>query len=379
MKKKIAYCLPSLYIAGGMERVIVLKANYLVQQGYEIYLILTDGKDKKIWFDPDPAIKIIHLDIDFDELWNLPFYKKIFVYLRKQYLYKKRLRKCLSSIHPDITISTLRREINFIGSLKDGSRKIGEIHVNRKNYRNIDQANASIIKKVIQHYWTRQLIKKIKLLDQFVVLCEEDKVQYPELQNSCVIPNPLTFFPDQVSTTTSKQVLAVGRYEPQKGFDLLLQAWKIVQEKCPDYHLEIYGAGDYTPYNQLIQELHLENSCHLHGPVKNIMEKYLDSALFVLSSRFEGFGMVITEAMACGVPAVAFACPCGPKDIIKDGEDGILVENGNIDQLAQQICYLLDHESIRQEMGKKARENIERFKIEHVGKQWENLFQEILK
>lgn len=377
MKKKIAYCLPSLYIAGGMERVLCLKANYLARAGYEIYLILTDGKDKKIWYELEPEIKIIHLDINFDELWHLPLLKKITVYLRKQKIYKQRLKQCLDEIHPDITISTLRREINFINQLKDGSRKVGEIHVNRKNYRNFNGQNPSFFKKLLQQYWTRQFLRKIKQLDRFVVLCEEDKKQYPELKNICVISNPLTFFPDKVSDGNSKQILAVGRYEPQKGFDLLLQAWQKVHREFPDYTLAIYGAGDHAPYDRIVRELHLEDSCRLNGPVENITEKYLESCLFVLSSRFEGFGMVITEAMACGVPAVSFSCPCGPRDIIRDGEDGLLVENGNIEELSEKIIYMLQHPNKRKEMGKAARKNVERFRMQSIGKQWIELFNQL--
>lgn len=377
MKKKIAYCLPSLYIAGGMERVLCLKANYLARAGYEIYLILTDGKDKKIWYELEPEIKIIHLDINFDELWHLPLLKKITVYLRKQKIYKQRLKQCLDEIHPDITISTLRREINFINQLKDGSRKVGEIHVNRKNYRNFNGQNPSFFKKLLQQYWTRQFLRKIKQLDRFVVLCEEDKKQYPELKNICVISNPLTFFPDKVSDDNSKQILAVGRYEPQKGFDLLLQAWQKVHREFPDYTLAIYGAGDHAPYDRIVRELHLEDSCRLNGPVENITEKYLESCLFVLSSRFEGFGMVITEAMACSVPAVSFSCPCGPRDIIRDGEDGLLVENGNIEELSEKIIYMLQHPNKRKEMGKAARKNVERFRMQSIGKQWIELFNQL--
>lgn len=174
-------------------------------------------------------------------------------------------------------------------------------------------------------------------------------------------------------------MLAVGRYEPQKGFDLLLQAWQQVQRKHTDYRLAIYGAGDPAPYRRQAQELKIENSCQFNAPVDNIAEKYMESEIFVLSSRFEGFGMVITEAMSCGIPSVSFACPCGPKDIIDDNEDGFLVENGNIDKLAEKICYLIEHPETRHQMGVRARNNARRFQLENIMQQWEQLFDEVLK
>jgi glycosyltransferase involved in cell wall biosynthesis len=193
-----------------------------------------------------------------------------------------------------------------------------------------------------------------------------------------VIYNPLSFFPDSTSNCTSKQVRAVGRYMPQKGFDRLIPAWKQISKKHPDWVLKIYGDGMRTSLQNQINELQLNSSCFLEPSTPNIVDRYLESSIFVLSSRFEGFGMVITEAMACGVPPVSFACPCGPKDIIKDGEDGLLVENENIEQLTEKICYLIENEDVRKEMGKKARINVERFKVENIAKQWDDLFKDLL-
>ena len=377
---KIVYCTPALYMAGGVERVLTLKANYFAEHfGYDITIILTEGKDKPLFYPLSDRIKIVNLNVNFEELWTSSFVKKVFVYLSKQRIFKKRLTAELMHIHPDITVSLLRREINFINDIKDGSKKIGELHVNRANYRNFEEGDANFIKNLFAKFWMRSLVSHLKQLDKFIVLTEEDKASWTELSNVEVIPDPLAFDITEVSPLKAKRVIAVGRYVYQKGFDLLLQAWAKIEKLFPDWELAIYGMGDRSSYENLAQQLGINmNRCHLNGSTQNIRKEYLESSLFVFSSRFEGFGMVLIEAMACGLPVVSFDCPCGPKDIVSHDEDGLLVPSGDIDKLANAMSQLMDSYELRHQMAKNAICNVRRFQIDEIADRWQLLFEDVL-
>ena len=374
---KLVYITPALYMAGGVERVLTLKANYFADHfGYDITIILTEGKNKPMFYPLSNKIHVVNLNIGFEELWTCSFAKKVLVYLKKQRQFKKALTKELMRIHPDVTVSLLRREINFLNDIKDGSRKIGELHVNRANYRNFETNDSNFIKNLFAKFWMYSLVSKLKHLDQFIVLTEEDKKAWAELPNISVIPDPLSFSPTQKSSLSIKRVIAVGRYVYQKGFDQLLQAWATIERQYPEWQLVVFGDGNRTPYEQQMKELGIDdNRCHLYGPTTDIQQEYVNSSLFAFSSRFEGFGMVLVEAMACGLPVVSFDCPCGPKDIVKDGEDGILVENGNIKLFASSLSKLMSDEALRQSMSKAALKNVQRFSMEQIAEQWRNIFE----
>ena len=376
-KLKIVYVTPALYMAGGVERVLTLKANYFAEHyGYDITIILTEGKDKPLFYPLSDKIKVINLDIGFEELWTCSFAKKIFVYLKKQRQFKEALTNELMQLRPDITISLLRREINFINDMKDGSRKIGELHINRANYRNFKTENANNIKRLFAKYWSANLVSHLKKLDKLVVLTEKDREAWTELNNVVTIPDPLSFTPASVSPLTEKRVVSIARYSHEKGIDLLLKAWSIAEKRAIDWRLDIFGDGDRMVYEQLIDELSIDKSrCQLHSRTNNVEKELINSSLFVLSSRFEGFGMVLTEAMACGLPVVSFDCPWGPRSIITNHEDGLLVDNGDVVALAEGLSFMMNDNSLRQSMHNAGLRNVQRFSIGQIAERWKVIFE----
>jgi len=373
---KIVYCTPSLYMAGGVERVLTLKANYFADiYGYDVTIITTDGNDKPNFFPLSKSVKVLNLNINFEEMWHCSFFKRLCLYFPKEKLFKKRLTEELYRIRPDITISLLRREINFLTEIHDGSKKIGEIHINRAHYRNFTPNRSNPFKAIFASYWKHGLVEKLKRLDRFVVLTEYDRQAWQEIPRVDVIPNPLPFYPDQLPTVRRQRIIAVGRYFDEKGYDMLLKAWVIVERACDDWELDIYGDGNKSYYEKIAASLNLDKKrCRLNDSIFDVQKEYLDSSLFVCTSRFEGFGMGIVEAMACGLPVVAFDCLWGPRSIITDGEDGLLVENGHIEKMADTILSLINHPERISEMGMNARKNVQRFNIDVVAKKWKRLF-----
>lgn len=375
---KIVYYIPSLYIAGGLERVITGKANYLAGlPGYEVTILTSEQQARDCYYPLSPRVNHYDLGVVIDNPKQRSLLMKILTYPVKYLQFKRRFTRFLIETKPDITISTLRRECNFIHKLRDGSLKIGESHITRNAY----SALSWRIRKssrLIHRYLERRYVNKLKRFDKIVFLTWEEQEMWPELHNSAVIHNYQEMECEVSAALTNKRVIAVGRYAYQKGFDLLAEAWKLVAEKHPDWSLHLYGEGDRDELERRIHNLGLAGTLITHGKTSHITEKYLESSIFVLSSRYEGFGLVLTEAMSCGVPPVSFACPTGPRDIITDGLDGLLVKNGDIAGLAEKICYLIENEDVRREMGRNARESVKRFKKENIMSQWMDLFEELI-
>lgn len=378
-KYKIVICTPALYSAGGVERVVSVKASYFADQlDYDVTIIVTEGKGRDCFFHISDKVRIINYELNFEELWRLSFVRKVFAYFCKQRRFKKKLKADLIEICPDFTISTLRREINFLTGINDGSLKIGELHVNRNNYRNFDVNHSNSVKRLFAKLWMNSLLRHLKRLDKMVVLSDSALKEWPELGNVVKIPDALPFKIDGNSDLSAKRIISIGRYAYDKGNDLLLQAWAIIEKEHPDWFLDIYGNGDKEPYKIQMVELGIDpNRCHLYGPISDVKKEYLSSSVFVLPSRFEGFGLVIIEAMACGVPVVAFDCENGPRSIIADGETGFLIPPFDINALAEKVMLLNSDVELRKQIGKNAQEAVSQYDIDRIGLQWKYLFEEL--
>lgn len=377
---KIAYLYPSLNTVGGADRIITEKANYLAEHfGYEVWIITAHQLGKPLFFPLSPRVTHIDLNVDFNQQYRHSLLVRAWIYFKLLRIYKQRLSKLLYTLHPDIVITTISRDIDFLPRIKDGSLKIAEAHVAKPFLRNLHlMQERSLPYRLVGKVWSRRLEKAIRKFHGLVVLTQHDVADWEGIIRPVVIPNSLAFYPEKASTCENKSIISIGRLCEQKGYDQLLEAWRTVAGKHPDWKLQVYGEGEWEGMlKQKIEAWGLAESFILHKPVTNIREKYVESSFYVLSSRFEGFGLVLIEAMACGLPCVAYDCPNGPADIIKDGEDGILVEKGNVSSLSRQICYLIEHEAERKQMGKKARQNVRRYLPETVMGKWMDYFESL--
>lgn len=217
--------------------------------------------------------------------------------------------------------------------------------------------------------------------DRFVVLTQEDRAYWGDIPNIQVIPNARTYTFSQPATLNNKTVLAVGRYNHQKGFERLIDAWNWVCQKVNDWNLLIIGDGELR--QDLLRQIEM-NGLNEKVVLKKVQadempDVYTNASIFALSSYYEGLPMVLLEAQAAGLPIVSFACKCGPKDIIEDGISGFLVEEGDTDALAERLIDLINDERLRNEMGQAAYRNSARYAEGVIMKQWEDLFQQVIK
>lgn len=367
---KILYVTDAMAIWGGIERILVEKMNYLAESyHYEVHMITSNQSNHLIPFSLSDKVIFQDLDIRSYREYRYKGLKRLFVRYKLNSLYRKRLKSYIGQSKPDVIICIRIFLLGSILRVKGNVPVVVESHSSCKQYKyELD----SPIKNFIEKHYLRQCAKA----QHVVALTNGDANDWKEYNpHVSVIPNIVHLNEEGVySDCNSKSVIFVGRFSKQKDIGILIDIWKIVNKKHPDWKLDIYG-GYGEQYDYLLPIL--ENSSlniFVHEPTSDIFKEYINSSILLLTSLYEPFGLVMPEAMSCGLPVVAFDCPFGPADIITDSVDGFLIHDRNIDEFADKVCLLMSDEQLRKKMGNAGIKSSQRYKDSLIMPKWDKLF-----
>jgi glycosyltransferase involved in cell wall biosynthesis len=370
----------SFALVGGAERVITDKANYLADEGHQLMLLSYEQGDHPLPYELHPSVQYRDLDCRFFTLSKYSAPKHLYLYFRLKKQFRNNLHSVVLEFKPEVVVLASDWQ-TLMGTVIESVNPvpvIAEFH-NTYDYvmRKVGTSEGWLKAKLTQLYY-RQTIKSMGKCAQLVTLTEGDaKCWRQHYNNVTVIPNPLTFYPDIIDDVPKDfgRIIFVGRFNHEKRIDRLISAFSLIADKYLDWHVDIYGEGNEKE-NLLkqISETNLEGRVVIHEPTNAIYDEYKRSEMLVLCSEHEAYSLVLVEAMSCGVPCVSMDCPCGPREIIKDGVNGLLSRAGDVEDLSAKIEWMIIHEDERKEMGQAAREFAATRQLYVVMSEWKRLY-----
>lgn len=379
---KIAYILSSFIAKAGTERIFSDKMNYLANRyGYDITFITYEQGNHPMAFSLDKRIRVIDLNTRFFPLYKLNPVRRVIAKSFQKRKLKSKLHDVLSVVNPDLVVLTTYDFDKFGSILTLPYRFVIESHICISDVRQ-EFRQHNVILKLFGKYLDSIHFKTMNKAGALVSLTNADKTNWEKHVNIpiFVIPNLVTVYPNDIScySERSNRIICVGRLTRQKGFDYLIKAWALIANKYPGWKIDIFGSGDLEDFLiQMIDNYNLKESITINKPTSNIFEEYDRSSIYILSSRYEGFCLVLLEAMSFGIPCISFNCPHGPSDIITNGEEGILVPVGDINKLADSIEWMITHKEERERMSQNSREKVKYYLAENIMPQWVELFNKI--
>ena len=368
----IIYITDAFAVWGGMERVLADKMNSLAgQYGWEVTLLTTNQGEHPLTYDLHTNIRHIDLDIRMHQQYKYHGIQKVRKRRMLRNTLKERLRQTLVEIKPDVLVCVKLDYVSVLAKLKGDTPLVVESHTLCHSEK-MDEVG------LLRRLYVRSLKRSIRKADAVVALTEGDANDWKAYNDNVhVIPNVVNLNDSgSYSSCEQKSVIYVGRFSKQKDIDSLLRIWAIIHQQYQDWRLDIYGEGELKEH--CLSRIHLmDANIHVYEPTANIMEVYREHSILLLTSLYEPFGLVLPEAMSCGLPVVAFDCPYGPADIITDGVDGYLTSDRNIELFAQRVAQLISDYDLRVQMGKAAVISSQRYQASRIMPQWIQLFEQL--
>ncbi|OJU75692.1 MAG: hypothetical protein BGO09_12285 [Bacteroidetes bacterium 47-18] len=355
---KLLYITNAINGSGGLERVLAVKASYFADTlGYEVTIAVLNDQHLRPFYTFSDKITFISANVGGGAL----------SYIRQ---YRQAVRSFVSQADPDIVlVCDDGLKAFFIPAiLKTRIPVIYERHVSK------------LIELPPRAGWKQKTVTRLKWslmnrlapkFDAFVVLTQGNVNEWRHLENIRVIANPVPFEPDISADLSRKRVICVGKVSYQKGQDILARVWAKITDRFPEWELHNFGKED----EQVLTRQQLPRNMFLHPPDRHIQQQYPDVSIYVMPSRYEGFGMVLIEAMAFGLPCVAFDCNYGPSDIIDHEKNGLLVPQLDEEAMARSLTRLMEDEDLRHSLSARALEDVKRYRMESVGLLWQGLFE----
>lgn len=365
----------------GIERILTCKMNYIASQtSHEVSLMTYEQQGHPIPFPLDRTISHLPLDIMMPQRSEMTLVQWLKAYVNARRRFRYQFMSLLKKNHPDIVISTVYSyqvlDIVINTCYRQGIKTIMESHTQGETTTLSYKFKYNKCLFRFFSLWDKHIMRSLKHCNSVVTLTKHDISFWQKYTNRTeVIPNMLTIIPKKVIDYEVKRVISAGRYMSEKGFDMLLEAWHLLPKDFHDWHLYIFGNGNRSAYQKIVDKYMMEGYVHLMPATDDIAEEFSKSSLYVMSSRYEGFGLVLAEAMSCGLPCISFDSPYGPREIIKDKEDGLLAKYKNIEDLAQKMVLLMSDAELRRKMGECAIKNIARYEPQTIMNQWINLFE----
>lgn len=376
----ILYITDAFTLHGGIERVLAAKMNYLsgMDKYRVVFVTLSQGNNAPVFPLSDNIIRE-DLGINTYDQYHYGYPRRLLIKWQKSQLFKRKIREMESKYRPDIIVSYTTAYAMALLSCGLKAKLIMESHCARHRTGKDDGDKHGIVAGLFQRLHRHRSLKLVEEKATVVVaLTEGDKKEWHRARRTVLIPNLTSFLPRHDYSADSHTIIAVGSLCYQKGYDMLLNAWKKVHNIHNGWHLDIYGDGPMrNEVESLIRDNGLEEAVTLRMPTNMIQERMAECSFLVLPSRYEGFGLVLTEAMMAGIPCVSMNCKYGPSEIIHNNEDGLLARENDTDDFASKILWMIEHPEERKSMAQRAYDNVQRYTPQRIMPLWEKLFNDI--